>query len=324
MAAESALIDLLVDTQTAEAVEAWDDGFPSIPPAQPSHDDPSGDCLPATKRARSSQSINQEAAAAARHLTSLGHGQLSAHSRPITYNSVEPHIAAIIRWLGTLSNDIEIHLQLPPALASLRGILNAILHQRVSTATWAAMILIEVGEAIEQLPWCIILMQWHYKTGDMTRTSWREWQARHGARGTTFVETMGALLTDVDHLPDDALPAAQEAAMRVVVHRHRGRRPRRRGTRPHGGSSTDTTAWATCITQHDRQHARRAVVRERATADDDSSACTASTCDTTGDATYVTLSFYLARGSDILRREQLRHLSPGEEPRCKALTNVLY
>eukprot|EP00439_Symbiodinium_sp_Y106_P002132 s9459_g1.t1 len=244
MAAESALIDLLVDTQTAEAVEAWDDGFPSIPPAQPSHDDPSGDCLPATKRARSSQSISQEAAAAARHLTSLGHGQLSAHSRPITYNSVEPHIAAIIRWLGTLSNDIELHLQLPPALASLRGILNAILHQRVSTATWAAMI--EVGEAIEQLPWCIILMQWHYKTGDMTRTSWREWQARHGARGTTFVETMGALLTDVDHLPDDALPAAQEAAMRVVVHRHRGRRPRRRGRwqldRHHGMGDMHNTA----------------------------------------------------------------------------------
>ena len=64
MAAEAALIDLLVDTQTAEAVEAWDDGFPSIPPAQPSHNDPSGDCLPAAMRARSSQSINQEAAAA--------------------------------------------------------------------------------------------------------------------------------------------------------------------------------------------------------------------------------------------------------------------
>ena len=64
-------------------------------------------------------------------------------------HSPEPHVAAIIRWLGTLSNDIETHLQLPPALASLRGILNAILDQQTSTATWAA--LIEVGEALEKL-----------------------------------------------------------------------------------------------------------------------------------------------------------------------------
>ena len=63
--------------------------------------------------------------------------------------AIEPHIAAIIRWLGTLTNDMAIHLQLPPTLASLRGILNEIHHHRVSTATWAAMI--EVGQAIEQL-----------------------------------------------------------------------------------------------------------------------------------------------------------------------------
>ena len=35
-------------------------------------------------------------------------------------------------------------------------------------------------------------------------------------RGSTFVETVSALLNDVDHLPDDALPASQEAAVRLV------------------------------------------------------------------------------------------------------------
>ena len=88
-------------------------------------------------------------AAAARFLSSLGHGQLSAHRRAITYHTVEPYIAALLRWLGTLNADVALHLQLPPALASLRGILNAILNQQVSTATWSE--LIQVGEALENL-----------------------------------------------------------------------------------------------------------------------------------------------------------------------------
>ena len=67
----------------------------------------------------------------------------------MTYNLLEPHVAALLRWLGTLSSNIEVHLQLPPALAALRGILNSILDQTVSTATWASMI--EVGDALEQL-----------------------------------------------------------------------------------------------------------------------------------------------------------------------------
>ena len=46
---------------------------------------------PPTKRARNQQSIVRDAAAAAaRYLSSLGHGQLSSHRRVITYNTIEP------------------------------------------------------------------------------------------------------------------------------------------------------------------------------------------------------------------------------------------
>ena len=109
-----------------------------------------GECQqPPPKRTRSHNTITRDAAAAARFLCALGHGQLSLHRRAITYHTVEPHVAALLRWLGTLESDVAIHLQLPPALASLRAILNAILDQQVSTATWAAMI--EVGESLDKL-----------------------------------------------------------------------------------------------------------------------------------------------------------------------------
>ena len=87
-----------------------------------------GHCTqPPAKRTRSQHTITRDAAAAARFLSSLGHGQLSEHRRAITYHTIEPHIAALLRWLGTLDADVALHLQLPPALAALRGILNAIL-----------------------------------------------------------------------------------------------------------------------------------------------------------------------------------------------------
>ena len=90
----------------------------------------------------------QDAITAARFLSSLGHGQLSQYSRAIRYNTVEPYVAALLQWLGTLNEDVAIHLQLPPALAALRGIWNAILDQSVSTATRAS--LIDVGDALQR------------------------------------------------------------------------------------------------------------------------------------------------------------------------------
>ena len=244
-AAETALIDLLVDSQTAAAVEAWDDGFPSIPPGQPSPAEHSGECLPSTKRARNGHSINRDAAAAARYLTALGHGQLSAQNRPLTYNSVEPQIAAIMRWLGTLTSDVEVHLQLPPTLAALRGILNNILDQQTNPNTWATMI--EVGEALEHLvqgqplahPSDTLCLQ---DGGHDTNLVEHDIDQ---ARGSNFIEVTTALLHDVDYLPEDMLPAAQEAALRLV-RRIAARTP----TMGDGPQTGNATAWW----QLDRHH----------------------------------------------------------------------
>ena len=126
-------------------------------------------------------------------------------------------MAAIIRWLGTLSDDIATHLQLPPVLASLRGILNAILDQQTSTATWAA--LIEVGEALENLIHGGHLV--HHSDvlaldggGHDTDLALPTQDEDRG--GNEFIETLTALLKTVDSLPRGSLPAAQEAAMRLV------------------------------------------------------------------------------------------------------------
>ena len=78
--------------------------------------------------------------------------------------------------------------------------------------------MIEVGEALEQLVHggtlvhhfdAVALQDGGHDTDLVER-------ATDQARETTFVETLGGLLGDVDRLPSDALPAAREAAMRIV------------------------------------------------------------------------------------------------------------
>ena len=71
-------------------------------------------------------------------------------------------------------------------------------------------------------------------------------RAANSMRGTTLVETLSALLTVVDVLPEDALPAAHEAAMRIV-RRIATRRP------PPGEVAPDTgnaMAWWTLERHH--------------------------------------------------------------------------
>ena len=67
------MIDLLVDSQTAAAVESWDDGYPNPPLANrapPSTDTATGDCHPPPhKRTRGHNTIATDAAAAARFLS---------------------------------------------------------------------------------------------------------------------------------------------------------------------------------------------------------------------------------------------------------------
>ena len=261
-AAETALIELLVDSQTAAAVEAWDDGFPTTPPGQPNPTEPSAECLPSTKRARNSHSINRDAAAAARYLTALGHGQLSAHIRPLTYNSVEPQIAVLMQWLGTLTSDVEVHLQLPPTLAALRGILNNILDQQTNPNTWATMI--EVGEALEQLVqgnrWRTPPTLCACKTGDTTPTSWST--TRIKARGVTssrLPRPSSTTSTTCQRTCCQQLKK-QRYAWFVALQQEpqQGGKAPRRGTQRHGGNSTDTTGSGTTTPRRHNRDPRQA------------------------------------------------------------------
>ena len=81
---------------------------PTIPAGQPSPANPSGDYLPAAKRARDFNSISEEAAAAARSLATLGHGQLSEHRRSITYIvEIVPRVC-IVAWICMQRSEPEI------------------------------------------------------------------------------------------------------------------------------------------------------------------------------------------------------------------------
>ena len=150
-----------------------------------------------------------------------------------------------MQWLGTLTSDVEVHLQLPPTLAALRGILNNILDQQTNPNTWATMI--EVGEALEQLvqgqplahPSDTLCMQDGGHDTNLVEHDTDQGQGRN------FIEVTTALLHDVDYLPEDTLPAAQEAALRLV-RRIAARTP----TRGEGPPTGNATAWW----QLDRHH----------------------------------------------------------------------
>ena len=198
---------------------------------------------PPTKRARNQQSIVRDAAAAAaRYLSSLGHGQLSSHRRVITYNTIEP-LHCCDGW-GASTPRLRCTYT---ALASLRGILNTILDQEVSTATWSE--LTQVGGSSGT-----------WRPGEDSSTlrmpCWNTLdthlvaEATGEARGRAMVETLTALLEDVDRLPVHSLAATQEAAMRLVRRiaepRKYPKKPQESGKRQRcGGCWTDTMGSAT-------------------------------------------------------------------------------
>ena len=118
-AADTALIDLLVDTPTAMQLEAGE------------HPQPQG----ATKAAA--------AISAARQLSSLATSLLSRKdSVVVPYAMVSSQVAALIEWLDTLDRgSIAVHVQLPPVLTPLREILEQMLRgQPGNAATWARLV----------------------------------------------------------------------------------------------------------------------------------------------------------------------------------------
>ncbi|CAE7517228.1 unnamed protein product [Symbiodinium microadriaticum] len=108
--AEHALLNLLVDTQTAEELSADSPDLGGQPPQQ---------------------GMAVTAAAAVQGLRSLRSLATTSSANPnvaLSYAHVAPHVAVIVTWLNTMaSGDVRIHAQLPPLLTPLREILNMIL-----------------------------------------------------------------------------------------------------------------------------------------------------------------------------------------------------
>ena len=79
-------------------------------------------------RAADTATIRTEALKAAQALRDVGRAQLTTDAQCITYATVAPMVADIVRWLEILlPGDITLHLQLPSILSPLREVLNAIL-----------------------------------------------------------------------------------------------------------------------------------------------------------------------------------------------------
>ena len=100
--AETALIDLLVDTPTVEQLESFPDG--------------PGDAT---------QPPEVAALSAAQNLRNMARAQMtSSSSSCVPYAMVAPYVAALIRWLQSLAMwDVGVHLQLPPVLKPPRDFL---------------------------------------------------------------------------------------------------------------------------------------------------------------------------------------------------------
>ena len=195
-AADTALIDLLVDTPTALQLEGDTN-------THPPH---GGDAAAA-------------ATYAAQQLRSIGRALMSrSGSVAVPYAMVAPHVAALIAWLETLDRgNVAVHVQLPPVLTPLREILDQILRgQPNDVATWAR--LVAVAEAFEALVTGNVLTH----PADVVGQSQGEMESPLMCTEGTIpnwyraVETLRALLGEVPQWPVRVLPTLQQAATNLV------------------------------------------------------------------------------------------------------------
>ena len=195
-AADTALIDLLVDTPTALQLEGDTN-------THPPH---GGDAAAA-------------ATYAAQQLRNIGRALMSrSGSVAVPYAMVAPHVAALIAWLETLDRgNVAVHVQLPPVLTPLREILDQILRgQPNDVATWAR--LVAVAEAFEALVTGNVLTH----PADVVGQSQGEMESPLMCTEGTIpnwyraVETLRALLGEVPQWPVRVLPTLQQAATNLV------------------------------------------------------------------------------------------------------------
>ena len=238
-AADTALIDLLVDTPTAAQL---DDSQSMQPGAMGQDTAPATETHHNTVTAAALQAAQQLGGLARRCLAQGGEVRIS-------YAMVAPQVAALIDWFGTLEQaNVAVHVQLPPILTPLREVLNEILSGNPGgTSQWAK--LIAVAEALETL-----------LSGNSLTHPANVISLDCGAGNSTLmhaeavpdwykaVETLRSLLRQVRTWPPHMLPTIQEAAMNLV----RGIAavtPEEvaggSGSRNHGGTRTDIMAWGT-------------------------------------------------------------------------------
>ena len=230
-AADTALIDLLVDTPTAMQLDAGEQ-----------HPPPQG----TTKAAAA---IN-----AAQQLSSLAKTLLGRKdSVVVPYAMVSSQVAALIEWLETLDRgSIAVHVQLPPVLTPLREILDQMLQgQPGNAATWAR--LVAVADAFEAL----------ISGETLTHPSDVLGQSQGGMESPLLcteglapdwynaVETLRELLRQIPQLADEGAsndPASSGQPGSGDCYGHPGAAPRRPGgldNRSNGGTLNDITDWET-------------------------------------------------------------------------------
>ncbi|CAE7686569.1 unnamed protein product [Symbiodinium necroappetens] len=211
-AADTALIDLLVDTPTALQLEAGEQ-----------HTVPQG----TTKAAA--------AISAAQQLSSLAKSLLSKRgSVVVPYAMVSSQVAALIEWLATLDRgSIAVHVQLPPVLTPLREILDQMLQGQPGDATtWAR--LVAVAEAFEALISGDTLTHPADVLGQSQGGTASPLLCADGVAPEWYnaVETLRGLLQQIPHWPTRVLPTIQQE-------------DRGNGRLTSGGMQKDTMGWET-------------------------------------------------------------------------------
>ena len=107
--AASALADLLVDSQTGAELDAMDD---MLLPSTVS-EVAAGGGQSSSHPGASGAAIRTEALKAAQALRNIGRAKLTTDTQCITYATVAPMVAAVVRWLESLlPGDITLHMQL--------------------------------------------------------------------------------------------------------------------------------------------------------------------------------------------------------------------
>ena len=140
--AEQALVHLLVDTPTAEALDTpGDEQTVSRGGSDPTNAAPIQPSSSSRGTLHTTTTTRQRAQAAAAALASIARQQMANDGECISYGMLEPHVAALMDWMATLPTaDSAVRIQLPPVVTPLRGILERVLRGTTGADDWAALV----------------------------------------------------------------------------------------------------------------------------------------------------------------------------------------